>query len=103
MLPTVSTRISDRILAEMAEDVWENADEAPILVLGSGQRCGSTLVQRLLTSHPDIMIWGEHGGHLRDLLAMTDVLVRWDEYVSAPAREAFERGGHSSWMANLLP
>ena len=29
----------------------------PLLVLGAGQRCGSTLVQRLLCSHPDVMIW----------------------------------------------
>ena len=77
--------------------------ESPILVLGSGQRTGSTLVQRLLTSHPEILIWGEHGGHLRDLIAMTDVLRRWDEGLAEPAREAFEEGSHQSWMANVLP
>src|SRR5438067_1533618 len=77
--------------------------EAPILVLASGQRCGSTLVQRLLTSHPGVLIWGEHGGHLRDLLKMTDILRQWDAGVSAPGREAFEAGGYQSWMANVLP
>jgi hypothetical protein len=76
---------------------------SPILVLGSGQRCGSTLVQRLLTSHPEILIWGEHGGHLRELIAMTDILERWDEGVAVPAREVFERDSHQSWMANVLP
>src|SRR3954451_24043931 len=77
--------------------------EAPILVLGSGQRCGSTLVQRLLTSHEGILIWGEHGGHLRDLLTMHGTLRLWDEHVSASSRDAFEAGGYDSWMANLLP
>jgi hypothetical protein len=76
---------------------------APILVLASGQRCGSTLVQRLLTSHPEIMIWGEHGGHLRRLFEMVDIMRAWDEGVAPPAREAFASGAHQSWMANVLP
>ena len=77
--------------------------DAPVLVLASGQRCGSTLIQRLLTSHKGLMIWGEHGGHLSSLLEMTDILKRWEQYVAAPARAEFEQGGHASWMANVLP
>jgi hypothetical protein len=77
--------------------------DAPILVLGSGQRCGSTLVQRLLTSHPGILIWGEHGGHLADFITMQNVLGQWDENVSSHGRRAFAEGGHQSWMANMLP
>lgn len=80
-----------------------DASELPILVLGSGQRCGSTLVQRLLTSHPGVLIWGEHGGHLRELIAMQNVLEAWDENVGGPGRTAFSEGGHDSWMANVLP
>jgi hypothetical protein len=38
--------------------------KAPIFILGSG-RSGSTLVQRLLNSYPDVTIWGEHGGFLK--------------------------------------
>ena len=87
----------------MSGDPWQEPQDAPILVLGSGQRCGSTLVQRLLTSHEGVMIWGEHGGHLKDLLAMHDVLTRWDEHVAATGRQAYGEGGHDSWMANLLP
>lgn len=81
----------------------EDPADAPILVFGSGQRCGSTLVQRLLTSHPGILIWGEHGGHLADFLAMQDVLGQWDEHVSSHGRAAFAESGHQSWMANMLP
>src|SRR5437588_10924263 len=76
---------------------------SPILVFASGQRCGSTLVQRLLTSHPEVMIWGEHGGHLRQLFAMTEVMRAWDAGEGEHGRAAFEHGGPQSWMASVLP
>jgi hypothetical protein len=76
---------------------------APILVLGSGHRTGSTLVQRLLTSHPDIMIWGEHLGFLRTLLDMTATLEEWDWGAAEGGRRAFDEGGHDGWIANMMP
>ena len=75
----------------------------PILVLGSGQRCGSTLVQRLLSSHPDVLVWGEHGGQLRRLRELERALEGWDEGLGRSGREAFLREGHQSFMANLMP
>lgn len=75
----------------------------PILVFGSGQRCGSTLIQRLASSHPDVLIWGEHGGHLRQILAASEVITAWDAGVSEPARDDFAAKGYEGWMANLLP
>jgi hypothetical protein len=50
--------------------------ERPVFILGSG-RCGSTLLQSILNSHHDFLIWGEHGGWLRKIAdayyrAMTD-------------------------------
>lgn len=36
---------------------------APIFLFGSG-RCGSTLVQRALNAHPEIVMYGEHEGFL---------------------------------------
>ena len=85
------------------QDPWAEPAEHPVLVLGSGQRTGSTLVQRLLCSHPDVLVWGEHGGHLRELLAMHDILGRWDAGLAGPAREAYRTAGHHGWIANLLP
>jgi hypothetical protein len=76
---------------------------APILVLASGQRCGSTLIQRLLSSHPEVLVWGENGGHLREVLQGSRMLQEWDEGVAGRARDVYEEGGHDSWMANLLP
>lgn len=74
---------------------------APIVVLGSGQRCGSTLVQRLLSSHPDVYIWGEQGGHLAELLPLVEVLRQWDSNVAVHGRAAVERSS-DGWMANVL-
>jgi len=33
--------------------------DGPILVISSGMRTGSTLMQRLISSHKDIFVWGE--------------------------------------------
>jgi hypothetical protein len=79
------------------------ASSAPILVLASGQRCGSTLIQRLLSSHPEVLVWGENGGHLREVLHGSRTLQEWDEGVAGQARDVYDDGGHQSWMANLLP
>ncbi|MGD8313507.1 MAG: sulfotransferase [Syntrophobacterales bacterium] len=38
----------------------------PIFLLGTG-RCGSTLLQKILNSVENIMIYGEHGGFLKDV------------------------------------
>jgi len=38
----------------------------PIIILGPG-RCGSTLLQRILNTSPDMTIWGEHGGFMKGL------------------------------------
>lgn len=38
----------------------------PVIVAGSG-RCGSTLLQSILNSNPDFLIWGEHNGFLRQI------------------------------------
>jgi hypothetical protein len=38
----------------------------PIFLLGTG-RCGSTLLQKILNSVDDVVIYGEHGGFLRDV------------------------------------
>ena len=38
----------------------------PIIILGTG-RCGSTLLQRILNTDENIIIWGEHAGFLKDI------------------------------------
>jgi hypothetical protein len=76
---------------------------APIIVLGAGHRCGSTLIQRLLSSHPDVMIWGEHYGQLHELLAIGANLRGWSDTLGRRARDMFRGDRHQSFMANLMP
>jgi hypothetical protein len=75
----------------------------PILVLGTGNRCGSTLIQRLLSSHPDVLIWGEHGGQLSQLLAAGAGIHDWSNRLGSRARAMYADGGYQSFMANLVP
>ncbi len=75
----------------------------PLLVLAAGQRCGSTLVQRLLTSHPEVLIWGEHDGQVDRVLEAGEGLLAWSADAGHIAREEFERHAYQGWMANLIP
>ena len=76
---------------------------APVLILAAGQRCGSTLIQRLLSSHPAVLIWGEHAGQLRQILAAGRRLHEWAAEHGRLGRLGYERAGHQSFMANLTP
>ena len=38
--------------------------DRPVLLVGSG-RCGSTLLQAVLNTNPELLIWGEHNGFLQ--------------------------------------
>ena len=43
-----------------------NQVKFPIFILGTG-RCGSTLLQKVINSVDDAMIYGEHGGFLKEI------------------------------------
>ena len=75
----------------------------PVVVLGAGHRCGSTLIQRLLSSHPDVMIWGEQEGQLDPLLKLGAHLRECADGLGRRARDKFAEGGYQTFMANLLP
>lgn len=77
--------------------------QRPIVVLGSGQRCGSTLVQRLVTSLPGVFVWGEQVGLVADMLAIGEKLRGWEHHVGFHDRESYLRDGHNTWMANASP
>lgn len=49
------------------ESLYESSQpERPVFIAGSG-RCGSTLLQSILNTNADFLIWGEHGGFLRQV------------------------------------
>lgn len=74
-----------------------------MLVLGAGQRCGSTLVQRLLCSHPRVRIWGEHVGQLRQVLTAGQRLRLWTETSGMAGRNELAANGYQGFIANLTP
>lgn len=79
------------------------SEAVPLLVLSSGQRCGGTLVQRLLSSHPEVLVWGEHEGQLAPLLDVVRTLEAREHAAAAVPRAAYEQLGHQAFMANLMP
>ena len=80
--------------------------EAPVFVLAGGARTGSTLLQRLLISTRQVMIWGEHGGVLLDALGrFVAGMEQWFASGSGAARHLtrFMRKGWDSWIPNMNP
>jgi hypothetical protein len=76
---------------------------APLLVLAAGQRCGSTLVQRLLCSHPRVRIWGEHVGQLRPILLAVERLRVWSDTDGSTGLHELQTRGYQGFLANLTP
>ena len=76
--------------------------ESPLLIFASGQRCGSTLLQRFLSSHPDVMIWGEHNGVLTQFMADFDRLYDWQQMFSHQF-EVFLDDGYNNFVPNMNP
>jgi len=77
-------------------------DSRPIFVFASGWRSGSTLLQRLLCTHPDVMIWGENRGlvgHLAEGLGAVESLQKWSER----HRTLHAERGANAWIALLNP
>lgn len=76
--------------------------ENPIFVFASGHRTGSTLLQRLLNSSANILIWGEQKGYLNQLLPIFRGLQQWGR-TNAHYRQVFLNEGYDNFTANMLP
>jgi hypothetical protein len=73
-------------------------------VLAAGGRTGSTLLQRLLISTGEIMIWGEHGGLLLDALQRFVYGMReWIDIAGGRQLAQFAQQGWNSWIPNINP
>jgi hypothetical protein len=63
------TRVKQQQKNESLEDYYPPPEaKFPIFLLGTG-RCGSTLLQKILNSVDNAMIYGEHGGFLKQIAA----------------------------------
>lgn len=82
-----------------------NSDEAPLFLLAAGWRSGSTLVQRVLMSVGDTMIWGEPFARAGIVPTLVDQLrcftAEWpprDYFI-----DAFSGQLSDQWVANSYP
>ena len=82
-----------------------NASQAPVFIFSSAGRTGSTLLQRLLISTRDIMVWGEHDGAMVAAAGqLLDRLQAWHGLTDGrQQQEAFAHHGHDAWIPNLTP
>lgn len=72
----------------------EQAHERPIFTF-TMHRSGGTLLARLLNAHPDVVIWGEHGGWINKLAEVDATLACMPEVVrpiSERKLEAYSSG-----------
>jgi hypothetical protein len=99
----VKARLAD--IVRRWPDQVGSSDSRPIFVFAAGWRSGSTLVQRMLTSVDDIMIWGEAysrcqlvGTLLNQFRAIT-MDYPFQHYVA----DAFEGELRDQWIANIYP
>jgi len=88
-------------------DRWQQ----PIFIASMG-RSGSTLLQRVLNVHPDITIWGEHGGFLSGILtsyrtttqpAVADNLIDGYEHRQVVVGELREKAIFKPWVSPFVP
>lgn len=84
----------------------EEDEEAPIFLLSAGWRSGSTLMQRLIMSDKDVLIWGEPYDECGVIQSMAESVKafrpgwpRTDYYYDGTAIS--EMSGN--WIANLFP
>lgn len=84
----------------------EGDDEQPIFLLSAGWRSGSTLLQRLLMSDPEVLIWGEPYDECGIIQALADSMKAFRP--GWPPADYFYDGSEpvqlsGEWIANLFP
>lgn len=77
----------------------------PVFLLAGGGRTGSTLLQRLIISTRQVLVWGEHGGillpQMRRLLSQTH---SWIESANGYRMlDEFKADAYNTWVPNLNP
>jgi hypothetical protein len=88
----------------------EKADtEAPIFLLSTGWRAGSTLLQRILVTDPQLFLWGEPLGEITLVPRITEMLSHLGPrdltlWHSQPSLETLSSAWlATSWIATLSP
>jgi len=89
------------------ETTGEKENEAPIFLLSTGWRAGSTLLQRVLVTDPRLLLWGEPLGEMTIVPRIAEMLSHsissrnlqlWKDQ-----KDPSSRALSTSWVANLYP
>jgi hypothetical protein len=85
----------------------DNETEAPIFLLSTGWRAGSTLLQRILVTDPRLLLWGEPLGEMTVASRLAEMV---GHFISPRNLELWKSQGDptspalsTSWVANLYP
>lgn len=107
-VPVPSVKELQRAIAALGVGEQEEENqECPIFLLSTGWRSGSTLLQRILSTDPNVLLWGEPMGEMALLPGITAMLARQSEFPDleehcAPDNPAFASLA-TSWIATLYP
>ena len=74
-----------------------------IFIIAATGRCGSTLLMRLLQTHPDIWMWGESEEIFRGFFELEDRFRNRKRYRRDAWKELDRNGVIKGFYANLLP
>lgn len=94
-------------LHSQVSDHAEDEAEAPIFLLSTGWRAGSTLLQRILVTEPRLLLWGEPLGEMTMVSKITEMISHsisprnlqlWKDQPDPSSSEL-----STSWVANLYP
>jgi hypothetical protein len=96
------------ISAEIANENSDETDtEAPIFLLSTGWRAGSTLLQRILITDPHLLMWGEPLGEMTLASRFSEII---SDFISPRNQLLWRRQENpnsptlaTSWVANLYP
>jgi hypothetical protein len=85
----------------------EHETEAPIFLLSTGWRTGSTLLQRILVTDPRLLLWGEPLGEMTVVSRIAEMM---SHFISSTNLQLWKNQEDSilaalstSWVANLYP
>ena len=90
-------------------DEIEDHEDSPIFVLGAGWRTGSTLLQRVISSAPGVLVWGEPWSEanlvprLASTLAFLDPELGHFDGAGTVLRADHDLPGPDDWTALLSP
>lgn len=81
-------------------------EEEPVFLLATGWRTGSTLMQRVLVTDSNLILWGEPHGRMGFLSRLGDLLASFDQAI-APEEVILDAKTDTmlagEWIANLYP